>query len=84
MSVSKCKIDGKTLVFEAKYGNLGFWGSEDDRAAWTIALPKAATYEVFLDWACDANNGGEAFVLQGGERSEGASRAPDRGTILRK
>lgn len=68
LSASNCEIYGKTLVFEAKYGNLGFWGSEDDRAAWTIALPKAGDYDVFLDWACDENNGGEAFVLQGGEK----------------
>jgi putative membrane-bound dehydrogenase-like protein len=62
-----CEIYGRTLVLEKQYGNLGFWQSGDDRAVWTVEVPKAGKYTVWLDWACDDKNAGASFALDVGE-----------------
>jgi putative heme-binding domain-containing protein len=59
-----CEIYGKTLVLEKKYGNLGFWQSADDRAVWTMEVPKAGKYTVWLDWACDKASAGQTLALE--------------------
>ena len=61
---SQAEIFGSTLVLEKQYGNLGFWASEDDHAAWTVDVPKSGKYAVTLDWACDNGSAGNTFVLQ--------------------
>jgi hypothetical protein len=61
-----CAIHGKTLVLEEQYGNLGMWSSEDDRAVWTVQVPKAGRYAVSLDWACADSTAGNAYVLEAG------------------
>jgi putative membrane-bound dehydrogenase-like protein len=66
LPATACSIFGKTLVFEAGHKNLGFWGSTDDAASWAVAVPTAGKYDVTLDWACDANNAGNTFVLEAG------------------
>jgi putative heme-binding domain-containing protein len=58
------EIYGKTLVLEEKYGNLGWWSSEDDHAAWEVEVTKAGKYAVWLDWACQADSAGNRFILQ--------------------
>jgi putative membrane-bound dehydrogenase-like protein len=62
-----CAIYGKTLVLEPKYGNLGYWQSEDDHAVWTVAVPKAGRYEVWLDYACHDDAAGDEFVIAAGD-----------------
>jgi putative membrane-bound dehydrogenase-like protein len=64
LTAKNAEIYGKTLVFEAQYGNLGFWGSDDDFAAWTVQVPRAGRYAVWLDWACDPGSAGNSFVLE--------------------
>jgi putative membrane-bound dehydrogenase-like protein len=64
---SNCEIYGRTLVLEKQYGNLGFWQSGDDRAVWTVEVPKAGTYTVWLDWACDKGSAGQDLVFDVGE-----------------
>jgi len=56
------EVYGDTLVFEAHYGNLGFWESESDHAAWSLRAAKAGRYDVWLDWA--AQGGGKENQLQ--------------------
>ena len=68
LSATSAEIYGPTLEFEPRYKNLGFWGSADDRAVWTLEVPKAGTYEVWLDWACPRGESGKAVLLEvGGE-----------------
>jgi putative membrane-bound dehydrogenase-like protein len=64
---SNCEIYGRTLVLEKQHGNLGLWQSSDDRAVWTVEVPKAGKYTVWLDWACDDKNAGSSFALDVGE-----------------
>lgn len=61
-------IYGKTLILEKKYGNLGYWSSEDDHAAWKLDVPAAGTYAVELEWACADNNAGNTLVLHLGAK----------------
>jgi putative heme-binding domain-containing protein len=64
LAATNAEIFGPTLVFEVQYQNLGFWSSADDVAIWTVTLPKAGKYEVWLDWACANDSAGNSFVLE--------------------
>ncbi|HRI15075.1 MAG TPA: FG-GAP-like repeat-containing protein [Verrucomicrobiota bacterium] len=45
------EIFGDSLVYESRYHNLGYWQNENDRAAWTLQIPRGGEYDVWLDWA---------------------------------
>jgi putative membrane-bound dehydrogenase-like protein len=64
---SNCEIFGRTLVLEPKHGNLGFWHSDDDKAVWTVELPKAGKYILWLDWACAPGSAGNTLALDVGD-----------------
>jgi putative membrane-bound dehydrogenase-like protein len=66
LPASACAIYGNTLVFEKKHGNLGYWNSADDHAAWTIELSKPGKYAVWLDYACADASAGNTFALEAG------------------
>jgi len=66
LSAANGEIYGASLVLEKKYGNLGFWTSDDDHVVWSVDVPKAGKYAVWLDWACADSSAGKAFVLSGG------------------
>ncbi|MEK6235903.1 MAG: hypothetical protein N2C14_14440, partial [Planctomycetales bacterium] len=52
-------------------GNLGYWGSEDDHAVWTLDAARKGTYQVTLEYACDSSNAGNTVVLEAaGQRVE--------------
>jgi putative heme-binding domain-containing protein len=59
-------IYGPSIVLEKKYGNLGFWSSRDDRAVWTVAVPKTGRYEVWFDYACQNDSAGNTYLIQSG------------------
>ena len=63
---TNAEIYGKTLIFEQKYRNLGYWQSENDAAAWSIEVTQPGAYAVSIDYACDDANAGNVFVLQAG------------------
>jgi putative membrane-bound dehydrogenase-like protein len=60
-------VFGKTLVIEEKYGNLGFWSSPDDHAVWTIDVPKAGKYAVWVYYACANDSAGNTLTLEAGK-----------------
>ena len=62
------EIYGKTLVLEEKYGNLGYWSSEDDRVVWVVEPARPGRYAVWLEWACDDTVANNRFVLQTGDQ----------------
>jgi putative heme-binding domain-containing protein len=68
LKATNASIHGPTLVFEAKYQNLGFWQSEDDYAAWSVEVPRAGKYRVTLDYACDESTAGDRFSLTIGDQ----------------
>ncbi|MBQ10894.1 MAG: dehydrogenase [Planctomyces sp.] len=61
---TNCEIYGKTLVFESKYKNLGYWNSLDNRAAWSVDVPRAGNYTVRMVYACHNNTAGNRYLLQ--------------------
>jgi putative membrane-bound dehydrogenase-like protein len=66
LAAANASIYGASLVFEKQYGNLGYWSSPDDRAVWTVAVPRAGRYEVWLDYACDNSAAGSNFLIEEG------------------
>ncbi|MCP3693088.1 MAG: c-type cytochrome, partial [Planctomycetaceae bacterium] len=66
LTTATCRIYGNEIRLEARYGNLGFWGSAQDRAEWTVELTKAGTYEAWIDLACPQNTAGNPFVFTAG------------------
>ena len=67
LSASQAAIYGDTAVYENGYKNIGFWGSENDRAVWTVEVKSAGQYEVTLDWAAPADIAGNEFELTAGD-----------------
>jgi putative heme-binding domain-containing protein len=61
---SNCEIYGPSLTLEKQYGNLGLWHSPDDHAVWTLDVPRAGKYAVWIDWACDNSSAGNRFELR--------------------
>jgi putative membrane-bound dehydrogenase-like protein len=68
LTAKNCAIYGKTLIFEPQFTNLGYWQSQDDLAEWTFTVPRAGTYTVQLDWACQNSSAGDTLVLQVGDQ----------------
>ena len=67
LPASQAAIYGDTAVFEDKYGNIGFWRSENDRAVWTINIQNSGDYDVILDWAAPQDITSNKFELTAGE-----------------
>jgi putative heme-binding domain-containing protein len=68
LTTTTCRIYGNEIRLETQYGNLGFWGSAEDRAEWTVEIPRAGSYEVWLDFACPQATAGNPFVLTAGSQ----------------
>jgi hypothetical protein len=49
---TNCGIYGPRLVFEQKHQNLGWWIKPEDRAVWSLVVPRAGKYRITLDYAC--------------------------------
>lgn len=69
LSAENCEIRGPALVFEDHFGNLGMWHSAEDSATWTITLDAAATYRVFLEYACDDGVAGNTLLAEAADKS---------------
>jgi putative heme-binding domain-containing protein len=63
LSSRTCELYGNSICFEPLRLNLGYWESEDDRAIWTVEVPKAGKYTVFLDYSCPDDSAGNKFAL---------------------
>ena len=79
LQASEAEIYGPQLVFEQKYGNLGFWGSADDYAVWTVDVPRGGHWRVELDYACANNTAGNRIHFSTGTR-EFSCRVAGTGT----
>ena len=79
LPASAAEIYGPSLVFEEKYGNLGYWMSADDYARWTFEVPKSGHWTVEFDFACDDSNAGSLIRFSTGNRLLTA-RVPGSGT----
>jgi hypothetical protein len=41
-------------------------GTQEDPATWSLEVPNAGKYAVWLDWACDESCKGKKFLLESG------------------
>jgi putative membrane-bound dehydrogenase-like protein len=69
LRASNAEIYGEQIAFEGDFKNIGMWHGPDDRAEWRVSLPKAGTFDVYLDYACDASSAGNELVIEGGDKS---------------
>jgi putative membrane-bound dehydrogenase-like protein len=60
-------IYGSTIVLEKKYGNVGYWSSADDHIIWTLSVPKAGKYDVWIYYACAKDSAGNTLALRTGK-----------------
>jgi putative membrane-bound dehydrogenase-like protein len=79
LPATAAEIYGPNLVFEPKYGNLGFWTSPEDYAKWTFEVPRSGFWTVELDFACDDSTAGGVIRFNTGNRMLSA-RVPGSGT----
>jgi putative membrane-bound dehydrogenase-like protein len=79
LSASTAEIYGPSLVFENRYGNLGYWSSTSDYAVWNINSPKSGHWTVEIEYACDNATAGNPLKLSTGTRLLTA-RVPGTGT----
>jgi putative heme-binding domain-containing protein len=63
LTATDAEIYGDRLVFETKYGNLGYWSSVNDRARWTCEVKRPGRYAVWLDWACANDSAGNVLEI---------------------
>ena len=61
---TNAEIYGKTLIFEPQFKNLGYWGSIDDRAVWTINVTKPGKHSIRMNYACDNGTAGNEVVFE--------------------
>jgi hypothetical protein len=64
LRAGNAEIYGDTLVYEDKYGNLGYWSSANDRAMWTVNVAVAGKYDVYLDGAVFHDTANNPYVLE--------------------
>jgi putative membrane-bound dehydrogenase-like protein len=62
-------IHGGDITYEPEYLNVGMWHGEHDHVVWTVEVPVAGDYDVYLDWSCDDAVAGNTFFLQGSRDS---------------
>jgi putative membrane-bound dehydrogenase-like protein len=76
LAPAAAEVFGRAITLERPRGNLGYWTGEDDHAAWTCLPGRAGTYDVWVDYACDAKSGGNtAEVLVGSGDAPGGRLA---------
>jgi len=79
LPASAAEIYGPSLVYEAKYGNLGFWCSTEDYARWSFEVPSGGDWTVEVEFACDDSTAGSLIRFSTGNRLLTA-RVPGTGT----
>lgn len=73
---TNAEIYGPTIEMERLYKNLGKWQSENDKAAWSVEVPKAGRYAVLLNYACLEQNAGNAWLIEAGDKKLTGKVAP--------
>ena len=76
---SAAEVYGPKIVFEQQYRNLGFWGTEKDRAEWTFQLEREGEYDLWVDWALHSDSDDGRIMFTIADRSLSAD-VPNTGT----
>jgi putative membrane-bound dehydrogenase-like protein len=62
-------IYGDQITFEPPLGNIGYWHGPQDHVSWSIDLPAAGQFDVYLDYACAPGSAGNSYRLEAGSAS---------------
>ncbi|HKA06467.1 MAG TPA: neutral/alkaline non-lysosomal ceramidase N-terminal domain-containing protein [Gemmataceae bacterium] len=65
LRATEAEIYGGEIAFESEFKNIGMWHGEHDQAEWRIEVDKTNTYDIFLDFACDAGSAGNELIIEG-------------------
>jgi putative heme-binding domain-containing protein len=79
LTAETAEVYGRTLIFEHKHDNLGYWVSDDDHAIWSIDGARPGTYDVVLHFACDPKAAGNGYSISAG-KSRVTGKVPDTGS----
>jgi putative heme-binding domain-containing protein len=60
-------VYGKSIVIEEKHGNFGYWSSPEDHVIWTVEVPKAGSYAVWIYYACANDSAGNTLAIRNAE-----------------
>ncbi|OWK36302.1 membrane-bound dehydrogenase [Fimbriiglobus ruber] len=74
LPAARAFVYGGEITFESQFQNIGYWHTEGDAAVWKVKLDAAAEFDVYLDYACQADAAGNTFALDG-------AAAPVRGKV---
>jgi len=63
------KAHGGDIRYEVGDGkdNIGFWTDVADYVTWDLDLPAPGVYEVEVEFACDAGQGGSTYAIKVGQ-----------------
>ncbi|MDX2037518.1 MAG: HEAT repeat domain-containing protein [Isosphaeraceae bacterium] len=71
LRAADAELRGGAITFESTHGNIGYWTGADDRADWTVAIPRPGRYRVRFDYACPGEAAGDRLAIDlGGRRIE--------------
>jgi putative membrane-bound dehydrogenase-like protein len=80
LNATNCEIYGDSLVYQPARQNLGEWHSPDDRAVWTVDVPKSGLFTVSVHYSCRNDAAGNRFQFESQDqritsRVEGTGKA---------
>jgi hypothetical protein len=61
---SNAEIFGTTLRIEEINGALGWWNSDDDRAAWELEVAHPGRYNVLVEFSCNNEAAGNDYAIE--------------------
>jgi putative membrane-bound dehydrogenase-like protein len=67
LRATEAEIYGGEIAFEEHFKNIGMWHGPYDRVEWRVSLPKEGTFDVYLDFACDAGAAGNELTIDGAD-----------------
>jgi putative membrane-bound dehydrogenase-like protein len=67
LRATEAEIYGGEIAFEEDFKNIGMWHGPYDRVEWRVSLPKEGTFDVYLDFACDAGAAGNELTIDGAD-----------------
>ncbi|MDR3621282.1 MAG: serine/threonine-protein kinase [Paludisphaera borealis] len=67
LGAAAASLSGSSLAFEHSFGNLGFWHTSDNRAAWTFRVHEETRFRLVLEYANENGAAGNAYEVRVGD-----------------
>lgn len=67
LGAGNAELYGKELKVTPDGKAIGWWTQQDDYVAWQMEVPKAGTYEVWIEWSISDEWADNAFVVEAGD-----------------